>query len=72
MTPPIRYSTELTEPVRQFTVLEEAALSGFLAGYCGLTRVGSAPVRQLCAEREIHVFGARRADRDLGPAPRSA
>ena len=66
MTLPIRYTTELTEPVDVFTIVEEAALSGFLAGYSGLTREAYAlDLRQYaiwCTERDIRIFGARRAD----------
>jgi site-specific recombinase XerD len=66
MTLPIQYSTELAVPVRLFTVLEETALSGFLAGYSGLTREAYAlDLRQYagwCTERDIRLFGARRAD----------
>ena len=66
MTLPIRHSTELAEPVRLFTVLEETALAGFLAGYSGLTYDAYAlDLRQYaawCTERDIRLFGARRAD----------
>jgi site-specific recombinase XerD len=66
MTLPIRYSTELAVPVDLFTVLEETALYGFLAGYSGLTYEAYAlDLRQYaawCTERDIRLFGARRAD----------
>lgn len=49
-----------------FSVPEEAALAGFLAGYGGLTRDAYMPdLRQYvawCAERRTALFGARRAD----------
>src|SRR2546425_2972173 len=49
-----------------FTTEEEQALSGFLAGYSGLTREAyQLDLRQWvqwCAERQVALFGARRAD----------
>ena len=49
-----------------FVVEEELALTGFLAGYSGLTREAyKLDLRQYvawCAERRVALFGARRAD----------
>jgi integrase/recombinase XerD len=63
---PMRHSVELVDPVPLFTVLEEAALAGFLAGYSGLTRDAySLDLRQYatwCTEHRLPIFGARRAD----------
>jgi site-specific recombinase XerD len=66
MTLPIRPSTDLVEPGRLFTLPEETALSGFLAGYSSLTREAYAlDLRQYaawCTEHAVAIFGARRAD----------
>jgi hypothetical protein len=49
-----------------FTTEEEQALVGFLAGYRGLTREAyQLDLRQWvawCTERQVALFGARRAD----------
>ena len=49
-----------------FTTEEEVALAGFLAGYSGLTREAyQLDLRQYvqwCAEHQLSLFGARRAD----------
>ena len=61
-------STSVAVAVRDelFTPEEEAALSGFLAGYSGLTRDAyTLDLRQYvawCTEHRVAVFGARRAD----------
>ena len=66
MTFPNRYGAELREPDEVFTSDEETALSGFLAGYSGLTRDAyTLDLRQYatwCTEHAIGIFGARRAD----------
>src|SRR5437762_10299414 len=60
--------TTTTVAVRDemFTTEEEQALVGFLAGYGGLTREAyQLDLRQWvqwCAERQVALFGARRAD----------
>src|SRR5258708_17023664 len=67
MTVPIALqSMQLERPLEVFTSAEETALSGFLAGYSGLTREAYAlDLRQFvmwCADRGVRLFGARRAD----------
>ena len=63
-----------------FTNTERLALAGFLAGYSGLTRQAyELDLRQFaswCQRRQLHLFGARRADieffaRDLGARGRA-
>ena len=57
---------ELVRPDELFTSVEELALSGFLAGYSGLTREAyTLDLRQYaawCTEERIRIFGARHAD----------
>jgi site-specific recombinase XerD len=66
MTIPILTRGELVRPDELFTSVEELALSGFLAGYSGLTRKAyTLDLRQYaawCTEARIRIFGARRAD----------
>ena len=61
-----RPTTALVVRDAVFTTEEETALVGFLAGYSGLTRDAYAlDLRQYvgwCAERQVTLFGARRAD----------
>jgi integrase/recombinase XerD len=61
---PVTTTVAVRDPV--FTSEEEQALSGFLAGYSGLTREAyQLDLRQWvqwCAERQVALFGARRAD----------
>ena len=63
---PVPYAHELEEPRPIFTIMEEIALSGFLAGYSGLTRDAYAlDLRQYaawCTEHQLRIFGARRVD----------
>jgi len=65
MTVPVLAATTLARD-ELFTPEEEVALTGFLAGYSGLTREAYAlDLRQYvawCTERSLTVFGARRAD----------
>jgi integrase/recombinase XerD len=62
----IPVSTTLAVRDEVFTTEEEQALVGFLAGYSGLTREAyQLDLRQWvqwCAERQVALFGARRAD----------
>lgn len=64
--PVLPTTTALAAQVELFTLAEELALTGFLAGYSGLTREAYAlDLRQYltwCTERAIPLFGARRAD----------
>jgi hypothetical protein len=76
-------SAGLVTPVELFTPAEELALSGFLAGYSGLTREAyTLDLRQYaawCTERSVALFAARRVDieklrsasRGLGSGDRS-
>jgi len=66
MVPSVVMSTEVARVEDLFSTLEETALSGFLAGYTGLTREAyTLDLRQYarwCTERDLRLFGARRAD----------
>jgi site-specific recombinase XerD len=59
-------TTAVSVRAEVFTTEEEQALAGFLAGYRGLTREAySLDLRQWvqwCAERQLALFGARRAN----------
>src|ERR1019366_1956287 len=59
-------STALVPVAPVFTSAERLALAGFLAGYTGLTRQAyELDLRQFaswCQQRQLHLFGARRAD----------
>jgi site-specific recombinase XerD len=63
---PVPFAAELERPREVFTIVEEVALSGFLAGYSGLTRDAYAlDLRQYaawCTEHDLRIFGARRMD----------
>ena len=62
----VRMTTMVALLDEVFTTEEEQALVGFLAGYSGLTREAyQLDLRQWvqwCTEREVALFGARRAD----------
>ena len=62
----VRVTTAVAVRVEMFTTEEEQALVGFLAGYGALTREAyQLDLRQWvqwCAERQVALFGARRAD----------
>ncbi len=59
-------TADLATSAELFTPVEEFALSGFLAGYSGLTREAyTLDLRQYvawCTERSVTLFAARRAD----------
>jgi integrase/recombinase XerD len=63
---PISTSTALATRYELFSANEQLALSGFLAGYSGLTREAyTLDLRQYvawCTEHRVAVFGARRVD----------
>jgi site-specific recombinase XerD len=63
---PLSTSTALATRDELFSADEQLALTGFLAGYSGLTRDAySLDLRQYvawCTEHRVAVFGARRAD----------